>query len=552
MDRFRLVAPLGAGGHGTVWLAHDERLRRNVALKRIPRAYDANREDRHRIGREAVAAARLSHPAIVGFYEALSDDHAYYLVTELVQGTSLANLYADGSVDDRELLQIGVALTEALDHAHTRGVVHRDIKPQNVLVASDPAATGAPAKLADFGVARIADEQPLTHSGDVIGTFAYMAPEQAVGDTTTAATDLYALALTLYEGFAGANPLRGATAAATARRLGLAIAPLARLRPDLSPPLCAAIDRALSPEPASRGSVGELRSALLLALHSKSRHRRSRPHPRPASALTPRGERLVAGLGAAALSAIALATVLGPHYSRATDAAVAGIALVAVAAAPGAGWLVLGFGAIAWLALSGQSGTALVLFAALAPVPILLVSAPWLWSAAILAPVLGAFGVAAAYPGLAAGAGSVSAWRRAALGALGYWWVALSEELAGRRFLFGAAAGVRPRASWEASVPGALAHALAPLCSSQRLAPALLWACAALVLPWLVREASLALRAVAAIVWAATLIVASVALAHHLGASGPPLPVAAALLAGAIALALGSRRFGAPARAVLA
>jgi hypothetical protein len=548
-----MIEPLGAGGHGTVWVAHDERLRRNVALKRIARAHDAGKEDRRRIGREALAAARLSHPAIVAFYEALSDDRAYYLVTELVHGSTLAELYAGPGVNDRDLMRIGVALTDALGHAHDRGVVHRDVKPQNVMVPADAHAAGAPAKLTDFGVAHLADEQPLTQAGDVIGTLAYMAPEQAEGDAATEATDLYALALTLYEGFAGGNPLRGITAAATIRRLDMGIPPLARVRRDLPARLSAALDRALSVEPSRRGTVADLRAALTASLSGKPERARrfARRSAGPATALTDRGERLVAGAGAAALSATALATILGPHPIG-VDIGVAVAAFALAALAPSAGWLVLAFGLVSWLALAGQPGTAVVLCVAFAPVPVLLAADPWLWSVPLLGPVLGALGVAAAYPGVAARGGAASPWRRAALGALGYWWVAITEALANKRFFFGVGAGARPRSTWDGSVPGAFSHALAPLCTVGHLAPAVLWAIAALILPWLLRATSRAMRAFGALAWAAALILASTALARQVGVTGPPLPIAAALLAGAVALTIRERRFRVPAGANVA
>jgi hypothetical protein len=548
-----MIEPLGSGGHGTVWAARDERLRRNVALKRIARTHDADHEDRRRIGREAVAAARLSHPAIVSFYEAVSDDRAYYMVTELVRGSTLAELYAQSPVNDRELMRIGVALADALGHAHARGVVHRDIKPQNVIVPADAHETGAPAKLTDFGVAHLADEQPLTQAGDVIGTLAYMAPEQADGDPATAASDLYALGLTLYEGFAGGNPFRGATAAATVRRLDMGIAPLARARRDLPVRVCTAIDRALSSDPLQRGSVADLRTALIVALSGKT-PRRSRARRTPSAvstALTARGERVLAGGGAAALSATALATVLGPH-PLGVDVGVALAAFVLAGLAPSAGWLVVAFGLVAWLALSGQPGTAALLCVGLAPVPVLLAGAPWLWSVPLLGPALGVVGVAAAYPAVAARAGGPTPWRRAALGAIGYWWVALAEELAHRRFLFGFAPGTRSRASWADSVPAAFAHALGPLCTVDRLAPAALWALAALILPWILRGTSVAVRGFAALLWASVLIVGSVALAHHVGAASPPLPVAAALLAGVLAFTVRQRRFRVPVGASVA
>ena len=161
--------------------------------------------------------------------------------------SSLAALYRGGGIADRALLAIGSVLADALIHAHERGVVHRDVKPQNVIVPAHPSPGDPPAKLTDFGIARLTGEHPLTGTGDVIGTFEYMAPEQAEGRTAGPQADLYSLALTLYEGFAGANPMRGKTVAATALRLGAVIPPLARVRPDLPPTLCAAIDHALAP-----------------------------------------------------------------------------------------------------------------------------------------------------------------------------------------------------------------------------------------------------------------------------------------------------------------
>jgi hypothetical protein len=333
----------------------------------------------------------------------------------------------------------------------------------------------------------------------------------------------------------------------------MGIASLGRVRRDLPVRVCLAIDRALSPDPLQRGSVGDLRSALATSLSGKApRAPRFRRSPSvAATALTARGERVLAGAGAAALSATALATVLGPH-PLGVDLGVAGAAFVLAALAPSAGWLLVAFGLVAWLGLSGQPGTAVLVCVALAPVPVLLAGAPWLWSAPLLGPACGAAGLAAAYPALAARAGGLSAWRRTALGALGYWWVALTEELAHRRFLFGVAPAARPRADWEHSVPAVFAHALAPLCTVDRLAPALLWALAALSLPWVLRATSLSLRLFAALVWAAALMLASFALARHLDATGPPLPIAAALLAGALALTIRQRRFRVPAGASVA
>jgi hypothetical protein len=549
MGRFRLIEPLGSGGHGTVWAARDERLRRTVAVKRIPRGHGQSGDDHRRIDREALAAARLSHPAIVAFYEALSDEEAYYLVTELVHGPSLAKRFARSRPDDRELVGIGIALADALAHAHARGVVHRDVKPQNVIVAEDAGETGARAKLTDFGVAQIAGEQPLTRTGDVIGTLAYMSPEQADGKGATAASDLYALALTLYEGFSGTNPLRGATAVATVKRLGQGIPSLAIARPDLPRRLASAVDRALSPDPSRRGRLSDLRDALdsVRGKPTPSPAARRRREPRPASGPTARGKRLLAASGAALFAVSSAASFLGVS-SGMTLLVIGASALLTAAFSPRAGWLLMALAASAWVAITGQGGTAVVLLAAFIPVPLLLGSAPWLWCAPALAPALGLFGLAAAFPAIAARFAGAVAWQRAALGALGYWWLALAEALSAHRLLLGTVASARPRAGWETSAAGAISHVLGPLCTPQRLAPGLLWALAAVVLPWVLRNAYGVNRAVLAALWAGSLIVASVIIAHRIGAPDPPLPLAAAAVAVVIALSFRAAAGRRPAR----
>src|SRR5437868_1243377 len=263
LERYRLVRRLGSGGFGTVWLAHDERLDRPVAVKRVPTA-DAEQAERAR--REALVAARLSHPGIVALYEAGADDSACYLVSELVRGETLGVLEADGALSDRDVVEIGLALCDALAHAHARGVVHRDVKPGNVIVPEAPEDGGAAAKLTDFGIARVVGDDALTRTGDVLGTLAYMAPEQAEGRGASEASDLYALGVVLYEALAGVNPVRGATPAETARRLGTPLPPLRRFRRDLPRGLCAGIDTAVAVDRARRGSLPALHRALADAL----------------------------------------------------------------------------------------------------------------------------------------------------------------------------------------------------------------------------------------------------------------------------------------------
>src|SRR4051794_22973911 len=259
LDRYRLVRRLGAGGFGTVWLAEDERLGREVAVKRV---LIGDGDEAERARREAQVAARLSHPGIVALYEAGADDAACYLVSELVRGETLGVLEAEGALSDYDVVEIGIALCEALTHAHARGVVHRDVKPGNVIVPESRGDGEPHAKLPDFGIARVVGDDPLTRTGGVLGTLAYRPPEQAGGRGGGAEGDLYARALVLYEGLAGATPVRGAPPAETARRIGEPLPALGRWRRDLPRALTDAIDDAVAVDPEERGTLADLRAAL--------------------------------------------------------------------------------------------------------------------------------------------------------------------------------------------------------------------------------------------------------------------------------------------------
>jgi eukaryotic-like serine/threonine-protein kinase len=258
LRRYRLRRRLGSGGFATVWLAHDERLDREVAVKILPR----ERVVGGRFEREARAAARLTHPGIVTLYEAAVDDEGAYLVSELVHGTTLDRLLADGRLSDRDVVEIGIALCDALAHAHANGVIHRDVKPSNVLIPERPTSPAGLARLTDFGVARVLGGDSLTMTGDVIGTAAYMAPEQAQGLPAGATADLFSLALVLYEALTGVNPVRTGVGTQPGRRLGMHLPPLRRQRRDLPRELGQAIDLALRPRSGERGRLGELRGAL--------------------------------------------------------------------------------------------------------------------------------------------------------------------------------------------------------------------------------------------------------------------------------------------------
>lgn len=255
LNRFLIERRLGSGGFGVVYEAWDGRLERSVAVKAIESRGDAG----PRVLREAQAAARLNHPGIVTLYEIGEEDGHALLVSELVEGSTLSRLSREGELSDREIGEIGADLCEALDHAHAHAVVHRDIKPQNVLVTDD----GAPrAKLMDFGIARLTDTAAITVPGDVVGTLAYMSPEQAEGRTAGVEADVYSLALTLYECWSGENPNRRSTPAATARAIGSRPRPLRRLRADLPRELTAMIDECLEQRPSRRPSLEDLGVAI--------------------------------------------------------------------------------------------------------------------------------------------------------------------------------------------------------------------------------------------------------------------------------------------------
>jgi hypothetical protein len=542
---------LGAGGFGVVWLAHDTRLERDVAVKVIPREHGGAGAER-----EARAAARLNHPGVVGLYELDHDEHSTYLVSELVRGRTFAELSHAGALSDSDIARIGLALCDALDHAHERGVIHRDVKPQNVMVLAEPDAGAGFAKLADFGVAHLASADALTRTGDVVGTLAYMAPEQAEGLRVTPAADVYSLALTLYEAWTGVNPVRGHGPAGTARRLGRRMPRLADRRRDLPFELCDVIDACLDPHPGRRPEIGELRRALadaepelsdegglvesatLVRFGLTSATHQTLVQRVTGSRSTVPG-RLAAGAATGGLMLAAL-EALGPEPPVSSLAAAAAAAVLA-ALLPRLGWLATAAFLVGWLASPGadREGTALVVAAGLAPVPFLLPRAGVLWCAPVLAPLLGVIALA---PLFVAVAGLCSTgWRRAGLAAAGFWWLLIGEVLSGEALLFGTADGTAPRADWEDSFRGAAGDALYPLLSSPATAPVVIWVGFAAALPFVVRGRSLALDVLGASAWGAGLVAAHAATAD-LVASSVELDqargaVGGAILAGMVAVA---------------
>ncbi len=637
LRRYRLRERLGSGGFGEVWAAKDELLGRMVALKRIPGG------EPERATREAQAAARLSHASIVALYEACSEDGVSYLITELVDGQTLAQLIAKDALADEEILRISLALCDALQHAHDRGVVHRDVKPHNILVPSDR-SDPAVAKLTDFGGARLDGEQPLTATGDVLGTLAYMAPEQSEARAAGPAADLYSLALVTYEALTGENPVRAASAAATVRRIGTQLPALMRLRPDLPPGLCEAIDRALHRSPERRGTLTQLAEAVREALHQMTVSLRdARPGHggatlRPSgaqvdarggrggrqSALTDAGTALTQSEPALTQSETALTqsqtaltqsetaltqseTALthaetestAPTAPTAPSARTARTRLRTLAEAPRpaigsdlqddsaqreveaegepsvsrtrpsapsgrpgrpssgilpiprALWLLALLAAIAWAFASSRPGLSVILLAGALPLLLIMPSRAgpsWLVVPA-LAPALGLSGLALAYPAFAAL--QRSPYRRFALGALGFYWVCLTQ-LATRTALAGAIllsgqlsvegsahrglAGSHSLPSGSHAPPhfapppprflhsvSASAHALLPLISVALLGAAAVWGLCALIGPPLLSRCSLPAAAALSACWSVLVMLGPHVVTSALGPFAPAL-----------------------------
>ncbi len=202
--RYRVVRKLGSGGMATVYLAQDERLERQVALKRMHSDLDPGLAERFQ--REARLGASLNHPNVVRVFDVFEekDDEVTTLVLEFVDGETLADAIRRGPLAPDRALEVLQPLADALDHAHENGVVHRDVKPANVLLASNGTV-----KLADLGVATNVDVTRVTTSGTALGSAAYMAPEQLAGDETTSAVDVYALATVAFETLTGRRARTG-------------------------------------------------------------------------------------------------------------------------------------------------------------------------------------------------------------------------------------------------------------------------------------------------------------------------------------------------------
>ncbi|MGZ4779812.1 MAG: serine/threonine-protein kinase, partial [Thermoanaerobaculia bacterium] len=210
---YEILAPIGAGGMGDVYRARDTRLGRELAIKVLPPEFVASPERRRRFENEARAASALNHPNVLHVYDIGQEDSTYYIAMELVEGRTLREAMAAGAMTTKKLLDVAVPVADALAKTHAAGIVHRDLKPENIMISRDGFV-----KVLDFGLAKLAEDslsdsdetatqrQNITESGALLGTVAYMSPEQAAGRTVDFRSDQFSFGTILYELVTGRRP----------------------------------------------------------------------------------------------------------------------------------------------------------------------------------------------------------------------------------------------------------------------------------------------------------------------------------------------------------
>lgn len=258
-DRYRVISRLGSGGMADVYLAQDQLLGREMAVKVLHHHFAEDQEFVERFKREASSAAGLSHPNIVGIFDRGEWDGTYYIAMEYVAGRSLKTIVREqGPLDPVTAIDVVIQILRAARSAHRRGVIHRDLKPHNVILDEEGRA-----RVTDFGIAR-AGASDMTLTGSIMGTAQYLSPEQAQGFAVSAASDLYSIGVILYELLTGSVPFEGETAVAIAfKQVSAEPRPPSELNPAIPPSLDAVVLRALAKDPAQRyADADELTAAL--------------------------------------------------------------------------------------------------------------------------------------------------------------------------------------------------------------------------------------------------------------------------------------------------
>lgn len=277
--RYRIERELGAGGMARVYQAHDTAIDRFVAVKVLREQFEDDPVFRERFAREARAAGRLSHPNIVAVYDVGRENGSSYIVMQLVKGKTLRELLVEhGRMPVSRVAEIGSQIANALGFAHAQGIIHRDVKPENILVTQSADRTHEGhsklwAYLADFGIARGYEEAALTTSNDVFGTVPYLSPERGAGKPATPSSDIYALGVVLYESLAGRRPFQGDSPVAIAMAHATQPVPSIRtINPSVPPSIERIILRALAKRPEDRYISAAQLSAALTGLQNGSQN----------------------------------------------------------------------------------------------------------------------------------------------------------------------------------------------------------------------------------------------------------------------------------------
>jgi eukaryotic-like serine/threonine-protein kinase len=272
-SRYELGDRLGSGGMSNVYRATDRTLERTVAVKILAEHLSDDERFVARFRREALAVAKLIHPNIVQVYDTGIDEGRHYIVMEYVDGRSGAQiLQRQGPLDAESAAEIGIQACAGLDYAHRRGIIHRDVKPGNLMIVGGPVGGGAmTVKLTDFGIARALEQTRITQVGSVVGTAAYLAPEQVRGEEATPATDVYALGVVIYQFLTGRLPYEGSSLAELAvRQQNERALPPSTYNEDVPETLGGAVLRALESDTARRyASADELAGGLQLGLQGE-------------------------------------------------------------------------------------------------------------------------------------------------------------------------------------------------------------------------------------------------------------------------------------------
>src|SRR5215475_8963474 len=260
--RYRLEAKLGSGGMSTVYLGRDQTLDREVAIKVMHREMSEQADQLERFRQEARAVAKLSHPNVVTVIDAGEDGGYPYIVFEYVEGETLKQRIArEGALDPQEAIAYAIEIARGLSMAHARNMVHRDIKPQNILIDAEGRA-----KLTDFGISRQLEQDGMTATGRVLGTTDYVAPEQAMGRGADQRSDIYALGVVLYEMFTGEVPFHADSQVGVAmKHVNEEMPDVQQHRPEISAAAALVVERATAKDPAKRyQDVGEDRKSTRL------------------------------------------------------------------------------------------------------------------------------------------------------------------------------------------------------------------------------------------------------------------------------------------------